>query len=128
MEKEIMATNAARKSASGYLDVSTTLERLAGDEELFGEIAQILVQTAPEQLLTISAALAAGDMKRGYEEAHSLKGAVGAFEAPEVFQAVAAVERYAKGDDAAAAKAAMAKAHPLVETLLAELRPYLPAG
>lgn len=123
----MMTANAARKDASGYLDVSITLERLAGDEELFAEIAQILVQTAPEHLRTISAALAANDMKRGYEEAHSLKGAVAAFEAPEVFQAVAAVERYAKGDDAVAARAALSSAQTLVETLLVELQPHLPA-
>lgn len=121
-----MSANAVtRASTPRYLDVPTTLERLAGDEELFGEIAQILVQTAPEQLSTISAALAANDLKRTYEEAHSLKGAVAAFEAPEVFTAVAAVERHAKGDDAAAAAAALVIAHTLVESLLVELTPYL---
>ncbi len=110
------------------LDVETTLERLAGDEELFGEIAKILLETAPDQLLTISAALAGEDLKRTYEEAHSLKGAVAAFEAPEVFTAVAAIERYAKAQDGAAAAAAFAAAHPLVQELLAELAGFVPAA
>jgi HPt (histidine-containing phosphotransfer) domain-containing protein len=114
-------------SGKRVLDVETTLERLAGDQELFGEIAQILIATAPEQLESIGAALAAVDMKRTYEEAHSLKGAVAAFEAPEVFNCVAAVERHARGEDAAAANEAFAMAGPLVRGLLTELEPFVQA-
>lgn len=119
---------AARPSApAAYLNVPTTLERLGGDQELFGEIAQILVQTAPEQLASIKAALTSNDLKRAREEAHSLKGAVAAFEAPAVFESVAAVERLAKADDAVGAKAALAAAYALVQSLLAELTPHIPS-
>jgi HPt (histidine-containing phosphotransfer) domain-containing protein len=123
-----MAAHPVTKTDTQVLDVETTLERLAGDEELFGEIAQILIQTAPDQLSLISSALTGGDLKTAYQEAHSLKGAVAAFEAPEVFHAVAAVERHAKADEGAAAVAAFASAHPLVEVLLAELAHHAPAG
>jgi HPt (histidine-containing phosphotransfer) domain-containing protein len=115
-------------NGKGVLDVETTLERLGGDQELFGEIAQILIATAPDQLGSIGAALAANDLKRTYEEAHSLKGAVAAFEAPEVFNCVAAVERHARGEDAAAAGEAFAMAQPLVHGLLAELAPFVQAA
>jgi HPt (histidine-containing phosphotransfer) domain-containing protein len=122
----VKANAAARHSApAAYLNVPVTLERLGGDQELFGEIAQILVQTAPEQLASISAALAANDLKRTREEAHSLKGAVAAFEAPEVFDAVATIERLAKADDAAGARAALTTAHALVESLVAELTAHI---
>ncbi|HEX2825497.1 MAG TPA: Hpt domain-containing protein [Burkholderiales bacterium] len=110
------------------LNVETTLERLAGDQELFGEIAQILIMTAPAQLESIGAALQTNDLKSAYEEAHSLKGAVGAFEAPEVFTQVAAVEKLARADDAAGAHAAFAAAQPLVQVLLSELAPFAPAA
>jgi HPt (histidine-containing phosphotransfer) domain-containing protein len=123
-----MAAHPITKTVTQVLDVQTTLERLAGDEELFGEIAQILIQTAPDQLNLISAALTGGDLKTAYQEAHSLKGAVAAFEAPDVFHAVAAVERHAKAAEGAAAVSAFASAHPLVEVLLAELASYAPAG
>jgi HPt (histidine-containing phosphotransfer) domain-containing protein len=124
-----MASDAlARPDATKILDVETTLERLAGDEELFGEIAQILIQTAPDQLSSIGAALAGNDLKTAYHEAHSLKGAVAAFEAPAAFTAVAAVERHAKSEEGAAAVAAFAAAQPLVHVLLAELAPYVPAA
>jgi HPt (histidine-containing phosphotransfer) domain-containing protein len=107
------------------LDLPTTLERLCDDAELFAEIAQILIRTAPEQLSSIGAALAGNDLKRTYEEAHSLKGAVAAFEAPDVLTCVAAVERHAKGNDGPAAAAAFAEAHPLVESLLGELAAHV---
>jgi HPt (histidine-containing phosphotransfer) domain-containing protein len=110
------------------LDVHTTLERLAGDEELFAEIAQILIQTAPSQLDSIGTALSGNDLKSAYEEAHSLKGAVAAFEAPEVLTSVAAVERHARAEDAIAAAEAFAAAGPLVQVLLKELAPYAPAA
>jgi HPt (histidine-containing phosphotransfer) domain-containing protein len=77
---------------------------------------------------SIGAALAGNDMKRTYEEAHSLKGAVAAFEAPEVFNMVAAIERHGRGEDAAAAAAAFAAAQPLVESLLGELAAFVPAS
>jgi HPt (histidine-containing phosphotransfer) domain-containing protein len=118
----------ARPDTRPVLDVGTTLERLGGDEELFGEIAQILIQTAPDQLSSIGAALAGNDLKTAYHEAHSLKGAVAAFEAPAAFTAVAAVERHAKLDEGAAAVAAFAAAQPLVHVLLAELARYVPAA
>jgi HPt (histidine-containing phosphotransfer) domain-containing protein len=110
------------------LDVETTLERLAGDQELLGEIAQILIMTAPAQLESIAAALGTQDMKSAYEEAHSLKGAVAAFEAPEVFTLVASVEKHARAGDSAAAGSAFAAAQPMVEGLLSELAPFAPAA
>ena len=93
-----MTAVAERAHPAPMLNVETTLERLAGDQELFGEIAQILIVTAPTQLESVAAALAADDLKSAYEEAHSLKGAVAAFEAPEVFAAVALVEKFARGE------------------------------
>jgi HPt (histidine-containing phosphotransfer) domain-containing protein len=122
-----MTAVAERATPAPMLDVETTLERLAGDEELFGEIAQILIATAPGQLESIAAALAGENLKSAYEEAHSLKGAVAAFEAPEVFTLVASVEKLARAGDAAAANSAFAAAKPLVEALLGELARFAPA-
>jgi HPt (histidine-containing phosphotransfer) domain-containing protein len=123
-----MTAVAERAHPARVLNVDVTLERLAGDQDLFGEIAQILTLTAPAQLEAIDAALSGNDLKCAYEEAHSLKGAVAAFEAPEVFTLVAAVEKLARAGDAAAAVAAFAAAQPMVETLLGELAPFLPAA
>lgn len=111
-------------NSSALLDVARTVERLCGDEELFGEIAEILIRTAPSQIDAIRTALAGNDLYRAYEEAHSLKGAVAAFEAPEVLNSLIALEQNAKGPFASEA---FAKAEPLVRQLLGELAPHVRA-
>ena len=108
-------------STSDLLDVSKTLSGLGGDESLFGRIAQIFTRTAPDMLKLIDAAFSDGDVKRVYTEAHSLKGSVGVFEAPEVFKCVSDVAQHAKDSDLGAARDAYALAQPLVKRLLAEL-------
>jgi hypothetical protein len=77
---------------------------------------------------SVLAALTGDDLKRAYAEAHSLKGAVGVFETPQVFGSVSEVARHAKNSDLAAAKDAFAVAQPLVERLLAELAPIVSAA
>ena len=108
-------------STSPLLDVSTTLSGFGGDEALFGRIAQIFTRTAPDMLKSIDAAFSDGDVKRVYVEAHTLKGSVGVFAAPEVFKCVSDVSQHAKNGDLGAARDAYALAQPLVVQLLAEL-------
>jgi hypothetical protein len=59
-------------------------------------------------------------------QAHALKGAVAAFEAPVVFNCVLNVERHAKNEDAAAAAAAFRMTQDVVGRLVTELRPLAP--
>jgi hypothetical protein len=60
-------------------------------------------------------------MEHAYSQAHSLKGAVAPFEAPDVFNAVIAVETHVRNRDPAATASAFAVAERLVERLLEEL-------
>lgn len=115
---------AARRK--GLLDATLTLERLAGDETLLGKVAVAFIRTAPQLLSAIAAALKANDMKRVALQAHALKGAVAAFEAPVVFNCVLNVERHAKNEDAAAAAAAFRMTQEVVGRLLTELLPLAP--
>ena len=103
------------------LDVKASLERLAGDATLFGEVARVFLKTVPPLLSSVATALMANDMARATLDAHSVKGAVGAFEAPEVFNSLALVEHFAKNADRDAAATAFEKAKPLVDRLLSEL-------
>jgi HPt (histidine-containing phosphotransfer) domain-containing protein len=112
-----------RKITDRLLDADMTLERLAGDETLFSVVARAFTRTAPELLASINAALGGNDLKRAFTEAHSLKGAVAAFEAPQVLNSVLNVERHARNDDAAAVAEALPVAQALVQRLLAELAP-----
>jgi hypothetical protein len=108
-------------STSPLLDVSTTLCGLGGDEALFGRIAQIFARTAPDMLKLIDAAVSDGDVKRVYVEAHSLKGSIGVFAAPEVFKCISDVCQHAKNGDLGAARDAYALAQPLIKQLLGEV-------
>jgi CheY-like chemotaxis protein len=107
------------------LDVHMTRARLAADEALLGEIASIFIRTVPELLTSIGTALSGNDLKRALGQAHSLKGAVAAFEAPEVFNSLAQVETHARNRDPEAAAAAFAMAEALVERLFSELAPIV---
>jgi CheY-like chemotaxis protein len=124
--KEPEQNVAARRKS--LLDANLTLERLAGDEMLLGKVAVAFIRTAPQLLASISSALGANDLKRTFVQAHTLKGAVAAFEAPVVFNSVLKVERHAKNDDAPAAAAAFRLAQELVARLLKELMPLAPPG
>ena len=110
------------------LDVNMTRARLAADEALLGEIADVFIRTVPQLLNSIGAALSGNDLKRAFGQAHSLKGAVAAFEAPEVFNSLAQVEAHAKNENAEAAAAAFVMAEALVERLFVELVPIVQRG
>ena len=117
---------AAATRRKGLFDANMTLERLAGDETLLQNVAVAFLRTAPQLLASIGAALSAGDMKRAFVQAHTLKGAVAAFEAPVVFNCVLNVERHAKNEDEKAAAAAFRMAHEVVNRLFNELLPLVP--
>jgi CheY-like chemotaxis protein len=103
------------------LDINATCTRLAADETLLGEIAGIFMRTVPQLLASIGASLSGNDLKRAFGDTHSLKGAVAAFEAPEVFNSLAQVEEHAKNHDVEAASAAFTTAEALVRRLVQEL-------
>jgi HPt (histidine-containing phosphotransfer) domain-containing protein len=110
------------------LDVDATLTELGGDETLLGKIADIFTRTAPNLIELIHEALAAQDLKRVYGEAHSLKGSVGAFKAPEVFQCIADLAQHAREGNLGAAQNDFSAAQPLVKRLLDELAPIVAAA
>ena len=124
---ESSATGPRRRACGGrtsaaYLNM--TLQRLAGDEALLGQVARVFVRTVPQLLTSINSALAANDIERVYAEAHSLKGAIAVFEAPEVLNSVIALEKHAVNYNVAEASAAFAVARTLVDRLGSELRPW----
>jgi CheY-like chemotaxis protein len=120
--------DAAAARRRPVVDMNITLQRLAGDQTLLANVAVAFIRSAPPLLASISAALSANDLKRAFAQAHALKGAIAAFEAPLAFNCVMNVEKYAKGNDAPAAAAAFRLAQEVVGRLLAEVRPLAPPG
>jgi CheY-like chemotaxis protein len=117
---------AARRKT--LLDVNMTLQRLAGDQTLLGNVAVAFVRRTPQLLASIGVALAANDLKGACVHAHALKSAVAALEAPVVFNCVANVEKHARNGDTPAASAAFRLAQDLIGRLLAEVLPLAPPG
>jgi HPt (histidine-containing phosphotransfer) domain-containing protein len=103
------------------LNREVTLSRFADDQELLVDIAAVFVKTVPQLVGAVTEAVARNDLTQAFHQAHSLKGAVAAFEAPQVLSAVLAVEAYAKNGDATATAQAWGAAKGLVEALLTEL-------
>ncbi|HEV7390831.1 MAG TPA: Hpt domain-containing protein [Burkholderiales bacterium] len=122
------AESGQREDAQPLLSADITLSRFGGDETLVSEIAAVFVRTVPQLMATVTAAVDAGELERAFHQAHSLKGAVAAFEAPEVLRAVLEVEGHAKNADAAATASAWPAARALVERLIRELALLVPAG
>jgi HPt (histidine-containing phosphotransfer) domain-containing protein len=125
-KRERVETFAAPRKT--LLDVNMTLRRLADDQKLLANVAVAFIRTAPQLLASIGAALADNDLKRACLQAHALRGAVAAFEAPVVLNCMLNVEKLAKSDNAPAAAAAFRLAQELMGRLLAEVVPLAPPG
>jgi CheY-like chemotaxis protein len=104
------------------LDVSATLQRLSGDRALLVKVAVAFLDSVPDLVASINAAISAKDHKRALAQMHMLKGAVAAFDAPVVFKCLLNVEKYAKDAEGPAVAAAFRLAQELVGQLIAELR------
>jgi DNA-binding response OmpR family regulator len=124
--QQIATLNAAAPARTKLLNLTMTLTRLSGDQTLFSDIARIFVKTAPQLLAGIRMAFSTNNMERVSDEAHSLKGAVAAFEAPEVYDAVASLQTQAMKGDTMAAMKAFDSAQTLVGYLVSELGAVAP--
>jgi CheY-like chemotaxis protein/HPt (histidine-containing phosphotransfer) domain-containing protein len=115
-------------STPNIYDHAGTLERLADDADLLREVAQIYVATAQGHLDEIASALERQDAENVYREAHALKGASATFEAPRVYESLAAVEACGRRGDLEGAEAAFTCAKTLVADLVRELTPLTAQG
>ena len=81
-------------------DVLEALDRLGGDEALFGEIARSVVDSMPELEGALRGALGQGDHRQVRAAAHALKGALLAISAEPSATLATRIEDAARGGDA----------------------------
>jgi two-component system sensor histidine kinase/response regulator len=77
------------------------LARVAADPAMLREIIAIFLEDCPKQVAAVREGLAAGDCAAVYRAAHTLKGAVGNFQAQEIVAHLQRLEARAREGDAA---------------------------
>jgi len=77
------------------------LARVAADPDMLREIIAIFLDDSPRQLAALRAGLSAGDGNAAYRAAHTLKGAVGNFQAQEIVAHLQRLEARAREGDIA---------------------------
>jgi HPt (histidine-containing phosphotransfer) domain-containing protein len=83
-------------SSKDVLDLSKAMEVVAGNRELFQEIAGMFLESLDGHLTEIKKGIAGGDAHALERSAHSLKGSVGNFGAKRAFDAAYRLEKLGK--------------------------------
>ena len=104
------------------IDTVEAMRRVDGDQWLLGELADMFIRRAPDQMLLMREALAAGDGDRLARAAHSLKGSVGNFGAKAAFDAALNLTTVACTGQLEEASGALAALEKEVARLTAALR------
>ena len=97
----------APRDSSPVLDRQAAIERLGGDEELFGEVAAIFRTDSQTLLNEIRRAVKSGDAATVHRAAHGLKGAAGYVGGKPAADAAAALEKIGASGDLSAAPRAL---------------------
>jgi HPt (histidine-containing phosphotransfer) domain-containing protein len=108
-------------------DEKELLERVDNDVAFLAETVQMLETDARALLGELKVALAAGDAAGVGRMAHTLKGMISNFCAPETQAMALAIEHAGKTGDCAAAGVAAATLEPSMEALIAELGSFIQA-
>jgi CheY-like chemotaxis protein len=99
--------------------------RLAGDEKLLAQVAELVLHHAPDVLSRIRESLLNADFEAVVQDVVLLKGAVTSIEAPQLSRCLDSLELHARRGNAGGARAAFAFAQALAERLLSELAPLV---
>ena len=110
-------------------DVEFARERLgACDDKLLYEIAETLIQESGQRIQELQAALADGDAKLVARAAHTLKGAVAIFNATDVLETSAVIERLGREDDLGDVPALITELKARTKVLTEALEQFLSQG
>jgi HPt (histidine-containing phosphotransfer) domain-containing protein len=83
----------AQKSSIAAVDRTGVMNRLGGDEDLFGEVIDLFLEDCPARLTAIRQAVDRRDGEAIRIAAHALKGAAGNLSAAGLFEAAYILER-----------------------------------
>jgi HPt (histidine-containing phosphotransfer) domain-containing protein len=119
--EETTGSAPARGSGGDVIDRAAALERVDGDTELLGEIAQIFLDDVDALTAEIRQAVSDADPARIMRSAHRLKGSVATLAAHAATDAALRLENMGRSGEIAGATAALAS----LEAEMARLAPAL---
>jgi len=99
-----------------------------GDEGLVRDLAQLLVDTMPEQMDAVQSAVSAGDGVALRAAAHKLRGSIVAFGVPEAVEAARQLEAMAAAGDLGGADVLSRQLVAGVQSLRDSAKAWLDAG
>lgn len=96
-------------SAKDIFDLSSALETVGGDKDLFIEIAELFLNGLTDSIAGIQDGIARSDAKAVEQAAHSLKGSVGNFDARRAYEIAYRLEVLGRDGKLAEAKDAISE-------------------
>jgi HPt (histidine-containing phosphotransfer) domain-containing protein len=99
------------------LDRAGAIKRLGGDEEIFDELLELLLEDAPTQVAQITDAVGRGDAERVACLAHNLKGGAASMGADRVRDAAYRLETIGYSSNLSEAPSALAHLEQEVDLL-----------
>jgi CheY-like chemotaxis protein/HPt (histidine-containing phosphotransfer) domain-containing protein len=105
------------------IDTAQILANLGGDAMLLAELAGLFLEECPRLLSDVRSAIVRGDAQALERAAHSLKGAVGNFQAHAVLEAALSLEEMGRAGDLTQAQ----ETYDRLEGLIDQLKPTLSA-
>lgn len=103
------------------VDLDILREELGGDGDLVRNLCRLFGADTPRLMQDIERALATGDLQLVHRTAHRLKGSIGVFHAPQVYEVAQQLEAAADRHDSAPAQSAFDELQCAVGTMLARL-------
>jgi two-component system sensor histidine kinase/response regulator len=104
-QKRTQPSQGSKPFSPKTFDLSSALETVLGDEDLFREIAGMFIESCSDHIAKIKEGIAGKDAGILEREAHSLKGAVGNFGAKDVYEVAYRLEKLGeKGEMATTAE------------------------
>lgn len=89
----------AGKEPEEVVDFDEALSRVAGDEEMLRELAEIFLEESPDWLANIEASIADGEPEGVFRAAHDIKGSTEVFRAESAVQAAKQLEKMGRNGD-----------------------------
>ena len=115
-----------RGSDESAIDVATALDQLGGDRELLGEVVETFVDTIPDMVAAIEAALTDRDGAALMAAAHSIKGAAANIGAKPTQAAAESLESLGERNEMAEAESMLGNLQSRLAALRAAVANGLP--